>query len=53
MPQQAIEDLGAAQSMNRDTSCAKSWVLPGNFAEGLEDYMDGRLGARGTSPGLK
>jgi len=46
LPQQAIEDLGAAHYMNRDTSCAKSWVLPGNFAEGLEDYMNDHLGTR-------
>jgi hypothetical protein len=46
LPQQAIEDLGAAQYMNRDTSCAKSWVLPGNFQEGLEDYMNDHLGTR-------
>jgi len=46
LPQQAIEDLGAAHYMNRDTSCAKSWVLPGNFADGLEDYMNDHLGTR-------
>ena len=46
LPQQAIVDLGAAHYMNRDTSCAKSWVLPGNFAEGLEDYMNDHLGTR-------
>ena len=46
LPQQAIEDLGAAHYMNRDTSCAKSWVLPGNFASGLEDYMNDHLGPR-------
>ena len=46
LPQQAIEDLGAARYMNRDTSCADSWVLPGNFTEGLEDYMNDHLGTR-------
>jgi len=46
LPQQAIVDLGAAHYMNRDTSCAKSWVLPGNFQEGLEDYMNDHLGTR-------
>jgi len=46
LPQQAIVDLGAAHYMNRDTSCAKSWVLPGNFAEGLEEYMNDHLGTR-------
>ena len=46
LPQQAIVDLGAAHYMNRDTSCAKSWVLPGNFAEGLEEYMNDHLGPR-------
>jgi len=46
LPQQAIEDLGAAHYMNRDTSCADSWVLPGNFAEGLEEYMNDHLGTR-------
>ncbi|UCF09774.1 MAG: hypothetical protein JSW65_06865 [Candidatus Bipolaricaulota bacterium] len=46
LPQQAIIDLGAAHYMNRDTSCAKSWVLPGNFQDGLEDYMNDHLGTR-------
>lgn len=46
LPQQAIEDLGAAHYMNRDTSCVDSWVLPGNFADGLEDYMNDHLGTR-------
>jgi|GEM_PF-4255189 len=46
LPQQAIEDLGAFRYMNRDTSCAKSWVLPGNFQEGLEEYMNDHLGTR-------
>jgi hypothetical protein len=46
LPQQAIVDLGAAHYMNRDTSCAQSWVLPGEFAEGLEDYMNDHLGPR-------
>jgi len=46
LPQQAIVDLGAAHYMNRDTSCAKSWVLPGNFQEGLEEYMNEHLGTR-------
>ena len=46
LPQQAIVDLGAAHYMNRDTSCAKSWVLPGNFQEGLEDYMNDHFGTR-------
>ena len=46
LPQQAIEDLGAAHYMNRDTSCARSWVLPGNFEDGLEDYMNDHLGTR-------
>jgi len=46
LPQQAIEDLGAFRYMNRDTSCAKSWVLPGNFQEGLEEYMNEHLGTR-------
>jgi len=46
LPQQAIEDLGAAHYMNRDTSCTLSWVLPGNFADGLEDYMNDHLGTR-------
>ena len=46
LPQQAIVDLGAAHYMNRDTSCAKSWVLPGNFQEGLEEYMNDHLGPR-------
>jgi hypothetical protein len=46
LPQQAIVDLGAAHYMNRDTSCAQSWVLPGAFAEGLEDYMNDHLGTR-------
>lgn len=49
LPQQAIVDLGAAHYMNRDTSCAKSWVLPGNFAEGLEEYMNDHLGTRADS----
>jgi len=46
LPQQAIVDLGAAHYMNRDTSCAKSWVLPGGFGEGLEAYMNDHLGPR-------
>jgi hypothetical protein len=46
LPQQAIEDLGAAHYMNRDTSCALSWVLPGNFQDGLEEYMNDHLGPR-------
>lgn len=46
LPQQAIVDLGAAHYMNRDTSCASSWVLPGNFQDGLEDYMNDHLGTR-------
>lgn len=46
LPQQAIEDLGAAHYMNRDTSCAVSWVFPGDFAQGLEDYMNDHLGTR-------
>ncbi|MEW5826376.1 MAG: hypothetical protein AB1778_06040 [Candidatus Bipolaricaulota bacterium] len=46
LPQAAIVDLGAAQYMNRDTSCAVSWVLPENFAEGLEEYMNDHLGPR-------
>lgn len=46
LPQQAIEDLGAFRYMNRDTSCAKSWVLPGNFQDGLEEYMNEHLGTR-------
>jgi hypothetical protein len=46
LPQQAIVDLGAAHYMNRDTGCAKSWVLPGNFQEGLEEYMNDHLGPR-------
>ena len=46
LPQQAIVDLGAAHYMNRDTSCAKSWVLPGSFQDGLEAYMNDHLGTR-------
>ena len=46
LPQQAIEDLGAAHYMNRDTTCVDSWVLPGRFATGLEDYMNDHLGPR-------
>jgi len=46
LPQQAIEDLGAFRYMNRDTSCVSSWVLPGNFQEGLEEYMNEHLGTR-------
>jgi len=46
LPQQAIEDLGAFRYMNRDTSCVESWVLPGNFQEGLEEYMNEHLGTR-------
>jgi hypothetical protein len=41
--------LGAAHYMNRDTSCANSWVLPGNFQEGLEEYMNDHLGTRADS----
>jgi hypothetical protein len=46
LPQQAIIDLGAAHYMNRDTSCAASWVLPSKFRSGLENYMNDHLGPR-------
>ncbi len=46
LPQGAIVDLGAAHYMNRDTSCAASWVLPATFQTGLEAYMNDHLGPR-------
>lgn len=48
LPQQAIVDLGAAHYMNRDTNCAQSWVMAGNFASGLEEYMNDHLGPRAS-----